>query len=102
MAAAVCGASFRAVPPPAQRLALVLLVLLVLLLRLTSPRRRRRTPSLIIRSGWILLRLMLWFLVLLAFLSVIEATTFVDAKLCIDLSPGVEWCHEETESAGES
>ena len=82
--------------------ALVLLVLLVLLLRLTSPRRRQRPPSLVIRSGWVLLRMMIGFLVLLAFLAAIEATTFVDADICIDLSPGVEWCHGETESAGET
>ncbi|MGD8977889.1 MAG: hypothetical protein PVG91_09810 [Gammaproteobacteria bacterium] len=83
-------------------LALALLVLLVLLLRLTSPRRRHRSPSVVIRSGWVLLRLTIGFLILLAFLSAMEATTFVDANICIDLSPGVEWCHEETEAAGQT
>lgn len=81
-------------------LALSLLVLLVWLLRSTSPRRRQRAASLLIRSGWVLLRLMIGLLLLLALVSALDATTYVDVNICIDLGPGVEWCHEETESAG--
>ncbi len=74
-------------------LALVLIGLMVLLLRRTAPRRRRPAAGPASRVGWFLLRVLLWLLLLLGVLVALEATGFVDANICLEFSPGVEWCN---------
>jgi len=74
-------------------LALVFIGLMVLLLRRSAPRRRRPAAGAVSRVAWLLLRLLLWFLLLLGVLVAFEATNFVDANICLEFSPGVEWCN---------
>lgn len=74
-------------------LALVFVGLMVLLLRQSAPRRRKPTAGAAFRVAWFLLRVLLGLLLLLGMLVVLEATGFVDANICLEFSPGVEWCN---------
>ena len=72
----------------------------VFLLRLSSPRRRRPSASRMARAAWAIIRLGLAMLVLLSVLIAIEATRFVDTKICLDAAPGMEWCNHDEPDDG--
>jgi len=72
----------------------------VFLLRLSSPRRRRSSSGLMARAAWVTMRAGLVLLMLLAVLMVVEATRFVDAEICVDVAPGVEWCNHDQPDVG--
>jgi hypothetical protein len=72
--------------------ALLVIAVMVALLRLTSGRRRRPSTRLPARLGWIVLRLFFWVVILMMVLVAVEATRFVQANICIEIDPVIDWC----------